>query len=662
MSRQIRFISAGAGSGKTYRLTEELEQELMTGGTSPSGVIGTTFTNMAANELRERVRQRLITNGKQKLANRMGQALLGTVNSVCGRLLSRFAFEVGLSPELEVVPEEDGQLFFNQALEAAISLQQVRAMNAIASRMGVDDWKSEVKIIVDAARANNMQPGMIRIFGNRNAEDILSYFPKAIFKDFNQQLYEAISEAIRQIEGNEDTTKGTRTYLYLLKQLYEDAGAGRLPWHDWVKLSKSKPTKKSLPHAEIVQSVALNYDRHPGLHKDLRQYCETLFVIAADSLDHYQTFKKDRGLIDFVDQEQLMLAALDHSSVFSVLQNELDLLLVDEFQDTSPIQLALFLKLAEASKKAIFVGDVKQAIYGFRGSDPELMRAVLTNIEKEGGRTDVLEKSWRSRPALVSYINSIFVPAFSDMLPKKQVSLAPAREEKTHEPAVAHWCLKGKNISLRADALGEGIQKLISSGYNIVDKQTHSPRPVRYEDIAVLTRTHISIAALAKAFSAAGIPIKMERSGLLDTPEARLALACLRRIADPSDTLASAEIITLSQCTSPETWLEERFEHLASEAPDHLWGETGATVYPILKDIAEQRDRLLHLTPSEVFEQALIHADTRRRIIAWGPTWQRVRQRLQNLDALIDFAGEYEEHCKRQQSAATIAGLLLWLF
>ncbi len=139
MSRQIRFISAGAGSGKTYRLTEELEKELMTGGTRPSGVIGTTFTNMAANELRERVRRRLIANGRQRLAYRMGQALLGTVNSVCGRLLNRFAFEVGLSPELEVVPEEDGQLFFNQALETAISLQQVRAMNAIASRMGMDD-------------------------------------------------------------------------------------------------------------------------------------------------------------------------------------------------------------------------------------------------------------------------------------------------------------------------------------------------------------------------------------------------------------------------------------------------------------------------------------------------------------------------------------------
>ena len=71
MGRHIRFISAGAGSGKTYRLTEELEKELMTGNTRPSGVLGTTFTNMAANELREQVRRRLIEDGRLSMANRM---------------------------------------------------------------------------------------------------------------------------------------------------------------------------------------------------------------------------------------------------------------------------------------------------------------------------------------------------------------------------------------------------------------------------------------------------------------------------------------------------------------------------------------------------------------------------------------------------------------
>ena len=130
--------------------------------------------------------------------------------------------------------------------------------------------------------------------------------------------------------------------------------------------------------------AALNYDRHPMLHKNLREFCINLFKIAADSLEHYQTLKQKRGLIDFVDQEQLVLSALDNRNVTDVLRDELDLLLVDEFQDTSPIQLALFLKLAELAKEAVFVGDVKQAIYGFRGSDPELMKAVFRRSAETG--------------------------------------------------------------------------------------------------------------------------------------------------------------------------------------------------------------------------------------------------------------------------------------
>ena len=93
----ITFISAGAGSGKTFRLAIELEQ-ILSGkdAAKPSGVIGTTFTNLAANELRERVRQRLNERGYSDIANKIELALLGTVNSVCGQLLNRFAFAQAL--------------------------------------------------------------------------------------------------------------------------------------------------------------------------------------------------------------------------------------------------------------------------------------------------------------------------------------------------------------------------------------------------------------------------------------------------------------------------------------------------------------------------------------------------------------------------------------
>jgi ATP-dependent helicase/nuclease subunit A len=667
MTTNIRFISAGAGSGKTFRLTEELEKALVEGRAKPEGVIGTTFTKKAANELRERVRQRLIQSGRNALANQMGQALLGTVNSVCGRLLGRFAFEAGLTPELEVVPEEDAQLMFNRAVDDAVSVRDVRRMNELSERMGIQDkrnkkdWRNDLSSIASTARANDMQLEDLSAWGKSSAKDLIGLFPPKAEENLWGALGRAVADAIRGIRANGDATKGTDAYLRLLQGLQKDIGEKRLAWSDWVKLSKEGPTKKSMVLAEPVKAAASQYDRHPQLQEDIREYCGNIFRLAAGSLKQYQDMKKKRGMIDFVDQEQFMLKALDRPDVRAILSEELDLLLVDEFQDTSPIQLALFLKLAEAAREAVFVGDIKQAIYGFRGSDPELMLAVQREIERRGGRPDILETSRRSRPALIDYTNALFIPAFSDSIPSERVRLKAHRKEKTGEPAVAHWALSGKNAQLRIESLALGITKLVKSGYRVVDKDTQEPRPVRYGDIAVLAKMNTHVADLAKGFAAKGIPTQMERPGLLSTPEASLALACLRRLADASDTLASAEIIALSVGGEPEAWLENRLSYIESGKPWHLWGEGEGFEHPVLTSISRGRGKIGHLSPAEALTFVIGIADIRRTLAAWGPNEWRQRQRLQNIDALVAFAEEYEEHCRTQQQAATIAGLIIWL-
>jgi ATP-dependent helicase/nuclease subunit A len=663
MSATIRFISAGAGSGKTYRLTEELEKALTEGRATPAGVLGTTFTNKAANELREKVRQRLIGSGRIRLANAMGQALLGTVNSVCGRLLERFAFDVGLPTALEVLTEEDGRLLFNQAVEAAISSDDMRRMNSLKTRFDdKEDWRDKVKRIADAARANNMDESTLVACGKSSADDLLRYFPSPVAGDLWQDLEEAVAAAVESLLEIDDGIKKTATYLDYIVQIKPLVSEKRLPWSQWVKLSKLCPAKRCEAVAKPVVAAAMLYDSHPALHEDIRTFTQTLFRLAAGSLRHYREMKTKRGLIDFVDQELLMLKAMDDETVLGALGEELELLMVDEFQDTSPIQLALFLKLAACAKEAVFVGDVKQAIYGFRGSDPVLMQAVLKKVDRSGGKTDVLEKSWRSRPALINYTNALFVPAFSKVIPHDQVALTPMRAETVDEPAVIQWLLAGGKQEIRAAALAEGVRELVASGYEVVDIATETPRPVRYEDIAVLARMNVTVKQLADALSAVGIPVQIERTGLLSTPEACLALACLRRMADPTDTLATAEIIALSDCREPEEWLRNRLEYLAAGHPGPMWGEHEGYVHPVVKELGRQRQRLPLLTPSEALSLAIHTADLRRTVTRWGPADWRVRQRLQNLDELVVIAGEYEDRCRSQHQAATVAGLILWFY
>ncbi|NJN51046.1 MAG: UvrD-helicase domain-containing protein [Gammaproteobacteria bacterium] len=159
---QVKFISAGAGSGKTYRLTQELERALTADGIDPARVVGTTFTVKAAAELNDRVRARLIASGQGRLAERLSEGLIGTVHSVCERLLKRFAFELGLSPALNVVSLEDAERFFAQALDQSLDTTRVRQMNGVARRLEIDDWQGAVKRLVDAARSNDVSTQALR--------------------------------------------------------------------------------------------------------------------------------------------------------------------------------------------------------------------------------------------------------------------------------------------------------------------------------------------------------------------------------------------------------------------------------------------------------------------------------------------------------------------
>jgi ATP-dependent helicase/nuclease subunit A len=671
VNQHIRFISAGAGSGKTYRITQDLQAMLASGEVLPSGVIATTFTRRAATELKERVRQKLMSDGDTELAAQIGQALIGTVNGICGELLVRFAFEAGLSPDQKVLEDEQGNRLFGAALEGLLEEEPERIprLNAMARRLGlIDDryepnWRKEVMDVASAARANNMVPDQIREWATTSTKSLLSQFAPAYpsDRDLNGELIAAVSHAIANVDPENDQTKGTANYIRQLRSAQAALQQNRFPWSDWVKLSKAKPTRKSEHLAEAVQIIAGEFEKHPALQEDINGFCSEVFDLAASSIKAYQQLKARQGLLDFVDQERRLYELLDHPHVKATLSDELQVLFVDEFQDTSPIQLALFMKLAALADKVIWVGDVKQAIYGFRGSDPELMQAVLRGVVQGGGVTDVLPHSWRSRPALVQYVNQIFVPTFADSLDAHEVALDAQRSENGDDAAVICWHLGSSNHAGRANDLAFGIQSLIDSRHQIEDKSSGELRRVEYGDIAVLCRTNVRLQGIATACARAGIPVAFKRPGLLTTPEGALGLACLRRVADRRDTLASAEIRTLVKSESPENWLEDRMRFLQKEENPLDWGEIGDNALPALQALADVRKQVSLLTPSEALELALAEGGVREAAISWGPTANHTRHRLRNVDLLLEYAAKYEDQCDMLNVAATVPGLILWL-
>ncbi|WP_162910120.1 UvrD-helicase domain-containing protein [Azohydromonas sediminis] len=670
---RIRFVSAGAGSGKTYRLTELLHEALGSGGVRAEGVLATTFTNRAATELRERARAFLVQQGDHARAVAVGAARIGTVNAVCGALLARFAFEAGLPTEQRVLDEVRAARLLGEAIDATVQVRELGDLLALARRLSLDEkdrdgevpWRKAMHDIVKAARANAVDAGALRGCGALNADSLLAHFPRPDAADADARLAQALGDAIAAADALLKTRhqKNTADYLELLQAARRNLADGAMTWAGWNALISAKEPAALRDHAAAVRHAAAAYERHPRLHADLREYLERLFALAADALEAYAQAKRRLGAVDFTDQERLLLDVLDHPFVAETLSDELDLVLVDEFQDTSPIQLALFLKLAELARQSVWVGDVKQAIYGFRGSDTALMRAVLQALPSLGGTKSVLGQSRRSRPALVHFVNELFAHRFEGIAPD-EVKLEPVRDEIDGTPAVMEWRLEGKNAELRHAALAEGIRRLVAQGVRVVDRDTKRERPVRLGDVAVLARANDTVGKIAQALTAAGIASATEQAGLLVTPECVLALACLRRLNDDGDTLASAEIVSLADCAEPEAWLADRLRWQAQGLPDRAWKEESADgfdAHPVLRAVNRLRAEAPVLAPREAVQQVIARCGLARRVVQWQRDADRARVRLANLERLVTLAQQYEDECVAGGDAASLSGLLLWL-
>lgn len=673
----LRIISAGAGSGKTYRLTQELTQ-LLESGVRPSGVIATTFTNKAAAELQERVRVKLLEKGMPDAADELSNALIGTVHSMGVKLLQRFAFEAGVSPEVAIIVEEDQQDLFNRSLTTVLTQEKTLAMEALSEKLGLakdnkGDWRSTLKELTELARSHDFSIAVLRQSKERSFQEFQALIgPPAAQHGQEQQLITLAQQAIAAIEQGPDETKATQQAVQTLKGLIRQLEVqGYLLWHEWAKIAKLKPGAKSKEALEEVTAFAEKHYEHPAFHEDIQQFIEQLFELGIAAIEEYARYKKQRGLIDYTDMETLVNRLLGHPKVREVLQAEIDLLMVDEFQDTSPIQLEIFLKLSRIAKHSIWVGDPKQSIYGFRGADPELMQAI---IQAQGGirPADIQSYSWRSRALIVHTTNAIFTKAF-DNLPASQVALKPKRckdgsgqsdclnkgpEPEALSHPIIHWHFEhdgGKRPPGKPwmeDCLADTLKRWLERTPHIQPKGGQGTRPARPGDVAILCKSNYNCEAVASALHRAGLKAAISRTGLLKTAEARYILACLRYLISPYDALSVAETMVLSGSHRIEEVLSERLAFLEQE-DGKIWSPDAA----VTRQLNALRGQTGELSSAETLDLLLEELQLRREISRWGSP----RQRLANVDALRQYALQYESGCDRMHTAASTGGFLIWL-
>ncbi|MDO9341778.1 MAG: UvrD-helicase domain-containing protein, partial [Bacteroidales bacterium] len=378
----------------------------------------------------------------------------------------------------------------------------------------------------------------------------------------------------------------------------------------------------------------------------LKEYIDHVFGLAKNWKREFIDYKAKNSLIDYNDMERLFLKLLNYKEISEEIKYRYKLLLVDEFQDSSPIQVKIFDKLSEMVERSIWVGDPKQAIYAFRGSDALLIKS-LTDIFNAGDSQRNLQNgyplniSYRSRIGLVQLSNDVFKRAFSDMKPEK-IELGVNRKENEEfknydEKELKHWHFNifGRTAS-KADHyqnLSQQVTRLIQGNIKVLDKSTKELRSIKPEDLVILCKTNKEVNEIAGILQDYGLKTTGQNSekSFLETAEVRLLMALLNYMQNGRNDLAKAEILHLcdterysvqSIIKSRLTYLPEKKDARArkeiSERPDEIKIPVWENNNSLIEKIDEITSQIKALPVPDLVESLIVRFDLKTKVSRWG--------------------------------------------
>ena len=687
--KNIKYINAGAGSGKTTELTRILSEKLSeryehgNPKVTPSQVILTTFTELAASEFREKSRERLFKDNHADVAAELDSATIGTVHSVALNFIQKYWYLIGVSPDMKVMSEDDLQVYISESLGDYVDQKDLNFFRSYGSFFNLRDsqshedlnfWKDHLLTIID--KVNNYKidinqsikdsKAIVEEVFNQKAElnqNLLETFRKALADDFPTHSESAKDTTRPILEGLQ---KNDKTYAFIAK-LYD------FLINDQQKKIKNR-IKGVIGEAnydglvENLKGVLCSCSGEENPKILLTGMIERLFDIAKNWKEGFHAFKKARHIIDYNDMERLFLDLLKKPEVAKEIQGSYKLMMVDEFQDSSPIQLEIFKLLSDLMEQSYWVGDPKQSIYGFRGADVELVKETTQLFSETDNPKhlikDRLDKSWRSRHDLVELVNSCFFKAFKDVIIEKDVKLQPQRNDSDQfSSPLAHWNCYAANRSNKifTEKVAARVKKLLTSNINVQDKDTHEFHAICPGNIAILCRKNEECKDFAKALIKQGVPVASVNDDIQQQLETHLVFTLLRFMVDSSNKHVRADMLRLLDDLPSQEILQQRLDYLMSlkredgqeDLPDE-WLKENNSMMGHLKTFKQM---VKNMSVSDLLESIIYGLDLPAIVEKWGDA----DNRRQNLQTLCLLARKYDEHCLQMGIGASVGGLLTYL-
>jgi ATP-dependent helicase/nuclease subunit A len=558
-------LEAGAGTGKTTLLIDRILALVTSGHARLTEIAAVTFTENAATTMKLRLRERLERARADAAApeaerQRAAEALdvleraqVSTIHALCAAILAERPLECGVLPGFRTADEAEADMLFAAAWEDWLAERLVEG----------DD------VLLEALDAEIPLEGEGR-FGERSS---LRGFARALIEQ--RDLAPLVAEAAEDPRGwrRDLEAQADRARAVLALAPHGDTLTGRL--EDLVAFADqpepadpAEAARRLLKMPAVSGNVRGNRARWPKAEalEEARAVAEwsrqalTAWKAAHGAALHgrimaalrgvgqrYHRLKAERGVLDYLD---LLLKARDalrdREAVRAYFRRRFRLLIIDEFQDTDPLQVEIARLLAgDAHGALVVVGDAKQSIYRFRRADVDLFRRLAAEAAARPGHAVLhLTQNFRSRPAILRFVNRAFgllikesneagQPAYEPIDPPPGLSEEPSVVALRFEARLA----EGADL-LRAEsaALAAFIAQVAAGRYEVRDPNTGADRRSRAGDVMVLSRRLTQVRHLEEALEAAGLRFAVEGGkSFFDRQEVHETLAVLRAIEDPTD-------------------------------------------------------------------------------------------------------------------------------
>lgn len=587
------FVEAGAGSGKTFTLTQRIVWALTKGSLDAnhayisdlSQTLIITFTHAAARSIKEKTREALRRAGMHAQALQVDEAWISTIHGMCFRLIKLYALELGIDPNSTIASSANSEYLLHQAFNDVMrsimdsnhreqAICDLLAMYPLKDKrtadigaQSVDNTVTLYELIYGIITKLRMQPGGI------SAEPmIFEHIDGA--HEMPMPSLDYLIEMLTQL--NEINPKRTPTQVAnadaCARQL-ENCMRAKCEWRDMCRSDYMKVCallsgithglgSKSVPkEMKACMAAIQTYTQtwtNTLLLRQMSPVTRACITIARQVNSRYAAYKRNACLLD---NDDVIIEALRLLSTYPAVAQELSrrfkLVMVDEFQDTDAAQLSLISRLSNNGEHLATVGDAQQSIYKFRGADV----SVFIGRGKQVDQTYhvKLDENFRSHEAILAFVEAIFAPtrgggagdstgtaatgtaagitAGAGAARPIMKSFMPLHVTEDRHDAMDDAALRGfPRIDVEVlHKTGNASYKGCTAAMVASRIKEYADSGHAYSDVALLMRAMTSASVYVDAMRSLGIPVVVSGgSGFVTTTEVGIVAALLRVLANPA--------------------------------------------------------------------------------------------------------------------------------